>query len=242
MKRCIVDFVAKCPNCQQVKVEIQRPCGVAQKIALSTDGQEECTIQTLEDILRACMLDFKGNWDNHLPLIEFAYNNNNHSSIQLAPYKALYGRRISKRVGKVAYDMKLPLVLAAVYPIFYIYMLTKCLGDPSLIVPTENNYIKESLSYEETHVQILDRQVCKLRIKKVSSVKVLWRNQFVKEATWKADEDMNKKYLHLFSSDLVPVQGATYGHHPRTVGQTTARVGGLWFATATPPQPAQKIG
>ena len=40
------------------------------------DGQEECSIQTLEDILRACVIDFKGSWDDHLPLIEFSYNNN----------------------------------------------------------------------------------------------------------------------------------------------------------------------
>ena len=49
------------------------------------------TIQTLEDMLRASVIDFKGSWDDHLHLIEFAYNNNYHSSIQMAPYKALYG-------------------------------------------------------------------------------------------------------------------------------------------------------
>ena len=44
-------------------------------------------------MLRACVIDFKGSWDDHLPLIEFAYNNSYHSSIQMAPYEALYGRR-----------------------------------------------------------------------------------------------------------------------------------------------------
>lgn len=57
-----------------------------------TDGQTERTIQTMEDMLRACVLDFHGNWDDHLPLIEFAYNNSHHSSIGMAPYEALYGR------------------------------------------------------------------------------------------------------------------------------------------------------
>jgi len=56
-----------------------------------TDGQSERTIQTLEDMLRACIIDFGGSWDDHLPLVEFAYNNNYHSSIQMAPYEALYG-------------------------------------------------------------------------------------------------------------------------------------------------------
>ncbi|XP_075515766.1 uncharacterized protein LOC142550576 [Primulina tabacum] len=60
---------------------------------LKTDGQTERTIQNLEDMLRACALDFQGNWSEQLPLIEFAYNNSYHSSIEMAPYEALYGRK-----------------------------------------------------------------------------------------------------------------------------------------------------
>ncbi|GKD75719.1 putative reverse transcriptase domain-containing protein [Tanacetum coccineum] len=58
-----------------------------------TDGQSERTIQTLEDMLRACVLDFKGIWDVHLPLVEFSYNNSYHSSVRCAPFEALYGRK-----------------------------------------------------------------------------------------------------------------------------------------------------
>ncbi|GJY12472.1 putative reverse transcriptase domain-containing protein [Tanacetum coccineum] len=58
-----------------------------------TDGQSERTIQTLEDMLRACVLDFGKGWDRHLPLVEFSYNNSYHSSIKAAPFKALYGRK-----------------------------------------------------------------------------------------------------------------------------------------------------
>jgi hypothetical protein len=58
-----------------------------------TDGQSERTIQTLEDMLRVCAIDFKGNWDDHLPLIEFSYNNSFHASIGMPPYEALYGRK-----------------------------------------------------------------------------------------------------------------------------------------------------
>ena len=58
-----------------------------------TYGQSERTIQTLEDMMRACVLEFKGNWDEHLPLIEFTYNNGYHSSIGMAPYEALYDRK-----------------------------------------------------------------------------------------------------------------------------------------------------
>ncbi|GKC49312.1 putative reverse transcriptase domain-containing protein [Tanacetum coccineum] len=58
-----------------------------------TDGQSERTIQTLEDMLRACVLDFGKSWDRHLPLVEFSYNNSYHTSIKAAPFEALYGRK-----------------------------------------------------------------------------------------------------------------------------------------------------
>ncbi|GJT96024.1 putative reverse transcriptase domain-containing protein [Tanacetum coccineum] len=58
-----------------------------------TNGQSKRTIQTMEDMLRACVLDFGGSWDVHLPLVEFSYNNNCHSSVRCAPFEALYGRK-----------------------------------------------------------------------------------------------------------------------------------------------------
>ena len=57
-----------------------------------TAGQSERTIQVLEDMLRACVLDYKDSWEEHFPLVEFAYNNSYQASIQMAPYEALYGR------------------------------------------------------------------------------------------------------------------------------------------------------
>ena len=58
-----------------------------------TDGQTERTIQILEDMLRACVLDFRGSWSKYLPLIEFSYNNSYQSTIGMAPYEMLYGRK-----------------------------------------------------------------------------------------------------------------------------------------------------
>nr|GFA49163.1 reverse transcriptase domain-containing protein [Tanacetum cinerariifolium] len=58
-----------------------------------TDEQSERTIQTLKDILRACVIDFGKGWKKHLPLVEFSYNNNYHASIKAAPFEALYGRK-----------------------------------------------------------------------------------------------------------------------------------------------------
>ena len=64
-------------------------CELKYFLPFKTDGQAECTIQVLEYIFMANMIDFKGNWDDHLPLIEFSYNKSYHSSIKIAPYKAL---------------------------------------------------------------------------------------------------------------------------------------------------------
>ncbi|GKA27854.1 putative reverse transcriptase domain-containing protein [Tanacetum coccineum] len=60
---------------------------------LETDGQSERTIPTVEDMLRACVIDFGSDWDKHLPLAEFSYNNSYHASIKAAPFKALYRRK-----------------------------------------------------------------------------------------------------------------------------------------------------
>jgi hypothetical protein len=57
------------------------------------DEQSERTIQTLEDILHACLLSWKGNWEDHLALVEFAYNNSYHASIKMTPYESLYGQK-----------------------------------------------------------------------------------------------------------------------------------------------------
>ena len=70
-----------------------------------TDGQSERMIQSLEDLLRTCVLDHLGVWDEVLPLIEFTDNNSFHASIGMAPYVALYGKKcktlcVGIRIGK----------------------------------------------------------------------------------------------------------------------------------------------
>ncbi|GJT26804.1 putative reverse transcriptase domain-containing protein [Tanacetum coccineum] len=58
-----------------------------------TDGESKRTIQTLEDMLRACVIDFRKGWEKHIPLVEFSYNNSYHASIKVAPFEVLYGRK-----------------------------------------------------------------------------------------------------------------------------------------------------
>nr|AAV32171.1 putative polyprotein [Oryza sativa Japonica Group] len=83
MRREIAEYVALCDVCQRVKAEHQKPA----------DGQTERVNQILEDMLRACVLDFGGSWDKNLPYAEFSYNNSYQASLQMAPYEALYGRK-----------------------------------------------------------------------------------------------------------------------------------------------------
>ena len=75
---------------------LQRALGTDLKFSTTyhpqTDSQSERTIRTLENMLRACCLDWSSTWESHLPMVEFAYNNSYHSSIGMAPYEALYGR------------------------------------------------------------------------------------------------------------------------------------------------------
>ena len=90
--------------------------------------------------------------------------------------------------------------LASVHPIFHISMLKKCLRDPTSILRVEGSGVDENFSYEEVPVEILDRQVKRLRNKEIDTVKLLWRNHLVEGANWEAEADMRSRYPHLFTS------------------------------------------
>ncbi|KAK4709708.1 hypothetical protein R3W88_004221 [Solanum pinnatisectum] len=112
--------------------------------------------------------------------------------------------QILKRIGKVGYELELPADPVAVHPVFHISLLKKCVDDPASIVPLESVAVKDSLSYEDVPVEILDHQVRRMRNKEVASVKVLWRSQSIQGATWEAEAAMKSKYPHLFPSDSTP--------------------------------------
>ncbi|GJV53302.1 putative reverse transcriptase domain-containing protein [Tanacetum coccineum] len=84
-------FTSRC--CQTVQKALETRLDMNTTYHPQMNGQSERTIQTLEDMLRACVIDFGGSWDVHLPLDEFSYNNSYHSSITCAPFEALYGRK-----------------------------------------------------------------------------------------------------------------------------------------------------
>nr|GEX07877.1 putative reverse transcriptase domain-containing protein [Tanacetum cinerariifolium] len=171
-----------------------------------TDGQSKCTIHTLEDMLRACVLDFEGIWDVHLSLVEFSYNNSYHSSVRCAPFKALKLAprfvgpiEIIKKVGPVAYRLDLPEELNSVYDTFHVSNLKKCLDDPTLQVPLDEIQVDAKLNFAEEPLEILEKEFKKLKRSRIAIVKVWWNSKCGPEFTCEREDQMKLKYPHLFS-------------------------------------------
>ncbi|GJX66406.1 putative reverse transcriptase domain-containing protein [Tanacetum coccineum] len=263
-----------------------------------TYGQSERTIQTLEDMLRACVIDFGNGWERHLPLIEFSYNNSYHASIKAAPFQALYGRkcrspvcwaevrdaqltdpvlihettemivqikqriqaardrqksyadvrrkplefqvgdrvmvkvspwkgvvRFGKRgklnpryigpfkvlakVGTVAYRLELPQQLSRVHNTFHVSNLKKCLSNEPLAVPLDEIRIDDKIRFVEEPVEIMDREVKRLKQSRIPIIKVRWNSKRGPEFTWEREDQFWKKYSHLFTK-TAPLTSATY--------------------------------
>ncbi|CAJ2651612.1 unnamed protein product [Trifolium pratense] len=193
-----------------------------------TDGQTERTNQSLEDLLRACVLDDRGSWDDVLPLVEFTYNNSYHASIGMAPFEALYGRRcqtplcwyqdgvgrvlkakkltpkfigpyqITERIGKVAYRIALPPVLSRIHDVFHVSQLRKYTPDPSHVIKPDDIHLKENMSFEVPPIKIADRKMKLLRTKEIPLVKVIW-NEATGDATWELESKIKEQYPELFN-------------------------------------------
>ena len=106
---------------------------------------------------------------------------------------------VIEKVGPIAYRLALPSDLEKVHNVFHVSMLRSYRSDPSHVVSTETIELRPDLTYEEEPVEILAREVKELRNKKISLVKVLWRNQQTKKATWESEETMRQQYLQLFN-------------------------------------------
>ncbi|GJV02131.1 putative reverse transcriptase domain-containing protein [Tanacetum coccineum] len=218
-----------------------------------TDGQSERTIQTLEDMLRRCVIDFGSSWDCHFPLVEFSYNNSYHASIKAAPYEALYERKcrspvcwsevgdsqltrpemiremtekivspwkgavrfgkrgklsphyigpfkILARVGLVAYTLELPKKLKGVHSTFHVSNLKKCLAEGDIVVPIDEIQLDDKLHMIEEPVEIVDREVKRLKQSRIPIVKVCWNSQRGPEFTWEREDQIKNKYPRLFTS------------------------------------------
>ncbi|GJS00283.1 putative ribonuclease H-like domain-containing protein [Tanacetum coccineum] len=174
-----------------------------------TDGQSERTIQTLKDMLRACVIDFGKGWVKHFPLAEFSYNNSYHASIKAAPYKALYGRKcrshacwaeVLAKVRKVAYRLELPQELSIVHHTFHVSNLKKCYADEPLVMPLEGIHVDDKLQFVEEPVEIMEREIKRLKQSRIPLVKVRWNSRRGPEFTWEREDSFKQKYPQLFAN------------------------------------------
>nr|GFC27570.1 reverse transcriptase domain-containing protein [Tanacetum cinerariifolium] len=174
-----------------------------------TDGQSERSIQTLGDMLRACAIDFGKGWVNHLPLVEFSYNNSYHATIKAAPFEALYGRKCRSPVCWTEVEE------------------TQILG-PELIQETTEKIVQikqrmqaardrqksyADLKRKPIEFQVRDKVMLKvspwkgvLRFGKrgklnprIPLVKVRWNSKRGPNFTWERKDQFRKKYPYLFA-------------------------------------------
>ncbi|GJX11453.1 putative reverse transcriptase domain-containing protein [Tanacetum coccineum] len=217
-----------------------------------TDGQSKRTIQTLEDMLRACAIDFGKGWVNHLPLVEFSYNNSYHASIKAALFEALYGQKcrspvcwaevgevqltgpeivgdkvmlkvlpwkgvihfckrgklnpryvgpfkVLEKVGSIAYKLELPQELNRVHNTFHVSNLKKYNADEPLAILLDGLHFDDKLQFVEELVEIMDREVKRLKQNRIPLVKVRWNSRTGPEFTWERKDQFRKKYQHLFT-------------------------------------------
>ncbi|GJU77120.1 putative reverse transcriptase domain-containing protein [Tanacetum coccineum] len=218
-----------------------------------TDGQSECSIQTLEYMLRACceMCRSPILWaevregqligpeivqqttkkisqikdrlkaardrqksyaDKRGKPLEFSVGD--HVLLKVSPWKGVvrFGKKgklapmfvgpfeITKRIGPVAYRLRLPEELNDVHDTFHVSNLKKCLADPTLHVPLEEIQVDVKLNFVEEPVGILERKFKKLKRSRIPIVKVRWNSKRGPKFTWEREDQMKLKYPHLFSS------------------------------------------
>nr|GEY50365.1 putative reverse transcriptase domain-containing protein [Tanacetum cinerariifolium] len=155
---------------------------------LQTDEKSERTIQTLENMLRACVIEFGKHWVKHLSLVDFSYNNSYHANIKAAPFEALYvGDRVMLKVsswkgvvrfgkweklnpryvrpfkvletvGSIAYKLELPQKLTRVHNTFHVSNMKKCYVDEPLAVLMDGLYFDDKLYFMEEPIKIMDRE------------------------------------------------------------------------------------
>ena len=128
--------------------------------------------------------------------------------LKISPWKGVlrFGKRgklspryigpyeIVRKVGPVAYRLKLPSELSRIHDTFHVSMLRKYISDPSHMLREQPMRLKENLTYEEIHVQIVDRKEQVLRSKVIPLVKVLWKNHEMEAATWELEAQIRRHY------------------------------------------------
>nr|GEU70986.1 hypothetical protein [Tanacetum cinerariifolium] len=193
-----------------------------------TDGQSKRTIQTLEDMLQACVMDFGGSWDTHLPspvictelgeskLIgpEFVQETTKRlfrlrkgRKRQGVFRKAMLIRSVSLLNSRLETECYLrylygrewyDLELSCIHDTFHVSNLKKCLAEPDVQVPLKEIEIDENLCFVEEPIEIVEWDVGKLKRRRISLVKVRWNSWQIHEFTWERADQFQRKYPHLF--------------------------------------------
>nr|GEW13171.1 putative reverse transcriptase domain-containing protein [Tanacetum cinerariifolium] len=179
-------------------------------------GQSKKTIQTLEDMLRACVIAFGSSWDKHLTLVEFSYNNSYHASIKAAPFEALYRKKCRSHQKSYAGVRRKPmefevgdLVMLKVSPWKGVTRFgkhgklspQKCLADENVVIPLKEIKLDDKLHFIKEPVEIMDREVKQLKQIRIPIVKVRWNSRHGPEYTWEQEDFFKRNYPHMFSSD-----------------------------------------
>ncbi|XP_069143528.1 uncharacterized protein [Solanum lycopersicum] len=240
IKRDIEDFISKCRNCQQLKVEnkklrdmnteIYKPTWKWETRQMTnsslfladktTNSAKEYTKLYIDDIVRDRLKTIQSRHMSNAVVRrkKQEFQMDDWVFLKMSPMKGLVRFRkngkinpryvgpysIFNRVGKVAHKLEFPVQLTLVRPTFHISLLKKCVGDPATIVSLESAAVKDSLSYENVPVDMLNLQFRRLTNKEVVSVKVLWRIQSIKGANSEVEASIKSKYPHLFPYDSTP--------------------------------------
>ncbi|GJU38456.1 reverse transcriptase domain-containing protein [Tanacetum coccineum] len=108
--------------------------------------------------------------------------------------------KILERIGPVAYKLELPEELSNVHSTFHVSNLKKCLSDKSLVIPMKELRLDDKLNFVEEPVEIIDREVKKLKQSRIHIVKVRWNSKRGPNFTWECEDQIRAKYPHLFSN------------------------------------------
>nr|GEZ69794.1 putative reverse transcriptase domain-containing protein [Tanacetum cinerariifolium] len=174
--------------------EIMCKHGVLMSVISDRDSlftSSERTIQTLEDMLCACVIDFGSSWDKHLSLVEFSYNNSYHASIKAAPFESL--------IRPVAYKLELPDKLRGIHDTFHVSNLKRCFVNDDVVIPLDEVQLDDKLHFVEEPVEIMDREVKRLKQGRILIVKVCWNSRRGPEFTWEREDFFRSKYPYLFA-------------------------------------------
>ncbi|GJU99040.1 putative reverse transcriptase domain-containing protein [Tanacetum coccineum] len=151
---------------------------------LETDRQSERTIQTLEDMLRACVIDFGKGWDKirstlWTKIVQIRQRlqaardrQRSYANVRRKPLEFQVGDRVMLKVSPLAYKLELPEELSSIHNTFHVSNLKKCLSDESLIIPMKELQLDDKLNFVEEPVEIMDREIKQLKRSHIPIVKV----------------------------------------------------------------------